>query len=156
MLGLSRVRLAVLHRVVPRFLAGVICRTWNKWKWLQNRLIWATTSSQSREWSVLAVNYSCRSGTEYLPMRECFAHPTRQRPKDFPIPWPTPFKQTSSSYGGGFLVCSVSQHTHAQGSSDWLASSPRVLLTLLTSNHGSQGLGLEPNKDLIRTCKDQY
>ena len=23
-------------------------------------------------------------------------------------------------------------------------------------NHGSQGLGLEPNKDLIRTCKSQY
>ena len=25
-----------------------------------------------------------------------------------------------------------------------------------TVSHGSQGLGLEPNKDLIRTCKDQY
>ena len=26
----------------------------------------------------------------------------------------------------------------------------------LVPGHGSQGFGLEPNKDLIRTCKDQY
>ena len=48
-------------------------------------------------------------------------------------------------------------HTGVELGSDHTDSTSKVHLLVATFTiHGSQGLGLEPNKDLIRTCKDQY